>query len=59
MTKGQRRKILVKRVAVGKLKETWRRKRASRGEPADPVDDFGGLPETDAVLDELPESLVG
>lgn len=58
MTRKERRKAIVKRVAVRKLKETWRRKLAMR-EAARPPDDEGGAPETDAELDELPSSLVG
>jgi hypothetical protein len=55
-----RRKVIVKRVAARKIKETWRMKRA-RGEVSERslVDDFGGVPDTDAALDELPKSLVG
>ena len=59
MTKAVRRKLIVKRVAARKISETWQRKRRGRPASQEPIDDFGGLPETDAVLDELPESLVG
>lgn len=59
MTKEQRRKAIVKRAAARKISATWQRKRDERDKVSEPSDDFGGLPETDTVLDELPDSLIG
>lgn len=58
-----RRRILVKRNAARKIRETWKRKQANgtatRGrKKAFVVDDMLDLPAED-VLDELPDSLLG
>lgn len=55
-----RRRVIVKRNAARKTRETWKRKRGGRSaDVSAPVDDYAGVPDSDAVLDELPESLVG
>lgn len=62
MTKEQkvaRRKVLVKRNAARKIKATWARKKQRPHDTGAPADDFGGVPDTDAALDELPDSLFG
>jgi hypothetical protein len=59
MTKPQRRKIIVKRVAARKIRATWQLKRAQRGQTQEPADDPAGLPEADDELDEALGSLVG
>jgi hypothetical protein len=59
MTKAERRKAIVKRIAAAKIRETWRRKRAERGDIEPPQDDSAGRPEGDDELDVLPKDLVG
>jgi hypothetical protein len=54
-----RRRLIAKRVVARKISETWKRKRENRRGAEAPSDDYGGMPETDAALDELPDSLVG
>ena len=54
-----RRRLIIKRVTARKISETWKRKREHSGGSEEPTEDYGGVPETDAVLDELPDSLVG
>ena len=66
MTKPERRKLIVKMVVARKMsvkmRESWRRRKqeaqAASGN-VDGDDTSGGVPETDAALDELPDSLVG
>jgi hypothetical protein len=48
-----RLRLIIKRVAARKITKARRRR------SEEPSDDYGGVPETDAVLDELPDSLVG
>lgn len=60
MTKEQRRKIIAKRNAALKSRATWRKKLQGGDQESIPSsDEFGGVPETDAALDELPDTLVG
>ena len=55
-----RRKVIVKRNAARKIKATWARKKQRAPDMGRaPADDFGGVPDTDAALDELPDSLFG
>ena len=56
-----RRRAIVKRNAARKISETWKRKKRGRPAAADPMvlDDDAGVPESDAILDELPDSLLG
>lgn len=60
MTKAERRKAIVKRVAARKIRATWDRKRAARDRmPNEPLEDIEGSPGADSELDDLPDTLLG
>lgn len=58
--KKARRRVIVKRIAAAKIKETWRLKREAKANSGK-MSDFGdaGVSDIEAALDELPESLLG